>query len=102
MGKITVEGSQYKVTDKGCYNHDMGAYWKRVETPDGEKMVVGGRGNWRFWTAHDRTRPLREAMERGWTPEKGWPKGRSVTEGKKCPYCSEIITNDLCGCDRYD
>jgi hypothetical protein len=29
-------------------------------------------------------------------------KPRSVTEGKKCPYCSEIITNDLCGCDRDD
>ena len=24
------------------------------------------------------------------------------SEGKKCPYCSEIITNDFCGCDRTD
>lgn len=23
-------------------------------------------------------------------------------EGKCCPYCSEIITNDKCGCDRED
>jgi hypothetical protein len=27
---------------------------------------------------------------------------RLASEGKKCPYCSEIITNDLCGCDRQD
>lgn len=71
---IEVEGKKYKVTDKGCYSHDFGAYWKCVATPDGEKIVVGGRGSWRFWTAFDRTRPLREAMEKGWTPENGWPK----------------------------
>lgn len=71
---IEVEGKKYKVIDKGCYNHDIGDYWKRVLTPEGEKMVVGTRGRWRFWTPADRTRPLREAMARGWKPEKGWPK----------------------------
>lgn len=74
---IMVAGKKYKVVDKGCYNHDIGAYWKRIATDEGEKMVVGGPGRWRFWTAADRTRPLREAMERGWTPEKGWPKERA-------------------------
>lgn len=73
MGKITVDGIAYKVTDKGCYNHDIGSYWKRVETPDGEKMVVGSRGFWRFWTPADRTAPLREAIAKGW-PRKDWGK----------------------------
>ncbi len=73
MGKITVEGTTYKVTDKGHYNHDVGDYVKWVQTPDGEKMVVGSRGRWRFWTAEDRTRPLREAIAKGW-PKPGWDK----------------------------
>jgi len=73
MGKITVEGQPYKVTDSGSYNHDIGQYWKRVATPDGEKMVVGTRGRWRFWTARDRTRPLVDAIAKGW-PNPGWDK----------------------------
>lgn len=71
---ITVDGKKYKVTESGGYNHDVGAYCKWVSTPEGERMVVGSPGRWRFWTAKDRTRPLREAMEKGWTPEKGWPQ----------------------------
>jgi hypothetical protein len=66
MGKITVQGEIYTVTDKGCYSHDIGHYWKMVQTPDGEKPVVGRPGYWRFWTPADRTRPLREAIARGW------------------------------------
>lgn len=80
MGKINVQGTAYKVTDSGSYNHDIGSYWKRVQTPDGEKMVVGSRGHWRFWTAEDRTSPLREATARGWTPERGWPKEKTESE----------------------
>lgn len=75
---ITIAGVKYKVIDSGGYNHDVGSYWKVVETPDGHhKMVVGGRGRWRFWSAADRVRPMHEAMEKGWTPEKGWPKDES-------------------------
>lgn len=74
---VMVAGKKYKVVDSGSYNHDIGAYWKRVATDDGEKMIVGSRGSWRFWAAADRTRPLREAMEIGWTPERGWPKERA-------------------------
>lgn len=65
MGMIMVEGRQYKVTDKGCYSHDIANYWKRVETADGEKLVVGRPGCWRFWTAEDRTIPLRKALTDG-------------------------------------
>lgn len=75
MGKITVEGQSYKVVESGGYNQDIGKYWKRVQTPDGEKMVVGSPGRWRFWTAADRTRPLREAIA------KGWPKRHVQEEG---------------------
>lgn len=73
MGKITVEGKAYKVLDKGCYSHDFGSYWKKVETPDGEKTVVGSRGFWRFWTAADRAKPLRDAVAKGW-PKEGWDR----------------------------
>lgn len=71
---IMVDGVKYKVVESTGYNHDIGAYCKWVKTPDGEKMVVGSRGRWRFWTAADRARPILEAMEKGWTPENGWPK----------------------------
>lgn len=63
---ITINGRQYKVIDSGGYNHDIGAYWKMVKTPDGNLMVVGSRGSWRFWHPSDRTKPLREAIARGW------------------------------------
>lgn len=58
-GKVRRRSVEYKVTDKGGYNHDIGKYWKRVQTPDGEKMVVGRPGFWRFWTPEDRTQHLR-------------------------------------------
>lgn len=66
MGKIVVGESQYKVTDSGSYNHDIGSYWKMVQTVNGEKMVVGKPGHWRFWTPADRVRPLMEAIVKGW------------------------------------
>jgi hypothetical protein len=66
MGKITVEGERYKVVDSGRYNHKIKAYCKWVETPEGKKMVVGSRDNWRFWTARDRTQPLLDGFKKGW------------------------------------
>lgn len=71
---VTIAGKKYKVIDPGSYSHDFGSYWKIIDTPEGHKTIVGGRGRWRFWTATDRTKPLHDAMEKGWTPEKGWPK----------------------------
>jgi hypothetical protein len=70
---VTIAGKKYKVVDSGCYSHDFGSYWKIVETADGDKTIVGSPGRWRFWTASDRTRPLREAIEKGW-PRKDWGK----------------------------
>lgn len=72
-GKINVQGTPHKVTDKGSYSQDIGHYWKMVSTPEGEKMVVGRPGFWRFWTAADRTRPLREAIARGWPGKQDEP-----------------------------
>lgn len=63
---VMVAGQKYKVIDIGAYSHDMGYYWKIVETPNGPKTIVGTRGQWRFWTAEDRTKPLRDAIAKGW------------------------------------
>ena len=66
---ITVNGKKVKVLDKGGFNHDIGMHTKVVEI-DGERVrVVGGAGHWRIWSAADRTRPLREAIARGWPNE---------------------------------
>lgn len=64
MAKITVEGEQYTVVDKGSYNHDIGHYWKRVLVDGKEKVVVGRPGFWRFWTAKDRTEPMRNLKQK--------------------------------------
>lgn len=63
---ITIDGKKVKVLDSLGYNHDIGAYVKRVEIDGKPQMAVGTRGSWRLWTARDRTRPLREAIANGW------------------------------------
>jgi hypothetical protein len=67
---VMIAGTELKVVDKGGYSHDIGSNWKIVKTPEGEKMIVGAPGRWRFWTPADRTRPLREAMAKGWPNKK--------------------------------
>lgn len=60
---ITIDGKKYKVVEDLGFNHSAGCYAKLVQTPDGEKVAVsplGRRGHWRFWTAADRTAPLRQ------------------------------------------
>ena len=64
---ITIDGVKYKVVETFGYNHDTGCYAKRVQTPDGERMAVSPvarGGKWRFWTAKDRTEPLRQNHRR--------------------------------------
>jgi hypothetical protein len=70
MARITVEGVGYPVVDKGMYSHDLGSYWKVVRTPEGERMVVGRAGRWRFRTARERVQPLLDAVADGWPKEK--------------------------------
>lgn len=60
---ITVEGKKYKVTEDLKYQISIGEYAKEVMTEDGPRIVVGGRGNWRFWTAEDRVLPIKSAMK---------------------------------------
>ena len=36
-----------------------------------ERMVVKRGKSWVFWTASDRTEPLRKAIENGWKPGDG-------------------------------
>jgi len=60
--KVEIDGLKYTVTESLGYVQDVGAYVVEVETPDGFKKAVKQGGKWRFWTAHDRTRPLREAL----------------------------------------
>jgi hypothetical protein len=69
---ITINGKKVKVLSSLGYNHDVGAYVKEVEIDGQRQMAVGSPGYWRLWTAADRTRPLREAIARGWPNE---PKG---------------------------
>jgi hypothetical protein len=60
---ITIDGKKYKVVESLGYNHSAGCYAKLVQTDDGEKMAVSHMargGRWRFWTAADRTEPLRQ------------------------------------------
>jgi hypothetical protein len=63
---ITIDGRKVKVLSSLGYNHDVGAYVKEVEIDGQRQMAVGGPGRWRLWNAADRTRPLREAIARGW------------------------------------
>lgn len=63
---ITIDGKKVKVTSNLGYNHDVGAYVKEVEIDGKRQMAVGRPGHWRLWTAADRTRPLREAIAKGW------------------------------------
>lgn len=65
MATIQVEGVKYGVAENLGFSHDVGMYAKVVYTPTGEKMAVRHRGSrlWRFWSAADRVRPLREAMK---------------------------------------
>lgn len=48
------------------FRHDIGMYAKWVEYNGKEFMAVRPRGPfpWRKWSAADRTRPLREHLER--------------------------------------
>lgn len=62
---ITVDGVKYPVTEQPAYDSNIGCQRAFVQTPDGEKAIVK-HGAWRFWTAQDRTAPLREAVARGW------------------------------------
>ncbi len=63
---ITIDGVKRKVVCDMGYNHSVGAYVKEVEI-DGEfKIAVKRGGAWRLWGAGDRTKPLREAVARGW------------------------------------
>jgi hypothetical protein len=59
---IKIDGKSYKVVENLGYNHSAGCYAKLVQTDEGEKMAVSHMargGRWRFWTAADRTEPLR-------------------------------------------
>lgn len=69
MAWIEIDGQRYRVEESLGFQHSMGVYAKRVRTEDGFKMAVKHPGGlWRFWTTEDRTRPLREAIARGWKP----------------------------------
>lgn len=63
---ITIDGRKVKVLASLGYNQDVGAYVKEVEIDGKRQMAVGRPGAWRLWTPADRTRPLREAVARGW------------------------------------
>ncbi|WP_419917471.1 hypothetical protein [Candidatus Poriferisocius sp.] len=61
MAKIVVDGEAYPVVESLGFEHTAGMYAKLVKVGDGEKMAVKApRGAWRFWTAEDRVKPLRE------------------------------------------
>lgn len=60
--KIEIDGTKYPVTESLGYVHSVGAHAVEVETPDGFRKAVKRGGTWRFWTAEDRVRPLREAL----------------------------------------
>lgn len=62
--KIEIDGKKYTVTDSLGFVQDVGAYVVEVETPDGFKKAIKRAGKWGFWTAHDRTQPLREGLGR--------------------------------------
>jgi|WetSurMetagenome_2_1015567.scaffolds.fasta_scaffold06573_5 hypothetical protein len=47
---IKVNGKSYKVVESLGYNHDVGAYAKVVKDGDKERIVVGTRGCWSFYT----------------------------------------------------
>lgn len=66
---ITVDGTKYEVTEQPSYNHDVGGRFAFVRTPSGEKPIVNQGGGWRFWGARDRTKPLRDAVAKGWPKE---------------------------------
>ena len=68
---ITVNGKKVKVLDKGGYNCDIGMQTKVVEIDGKPVRVVGSAGYWRVWSPADRTRPLREAIARGWPKTDG-------------------------------
>lgn len=70
MATITIDGMPYWVIESLGYQPSAGVMAKRVETPNGPRMAVKARGMgaWRFWTAEDRTAPLRDAVARGWKP----------------------------------
>ena len=63
---ITINGRKVKVLESLGFQPSIGKYAKRVLIDGKEQMAVGGPGRWRLWTAEDRTRPLREAIARGW------------------------------------
>ncbi len=60
MAKIEVDGRKYTVTDSLGFVHSVGMYVKEVQTEDGFKMVVKDAGRWRFWTAQERVKPLKD------------------------------------------
>ncbi len=53
MSYIFVEAKKYRVIETLPY-HNVGMKAKVIATPAGEKVVVSGGGNWRFWTSQDR------------------------------------------------
>ena len=69
---VTIDGTKYKVTENMGYMPDVGSQVLMVERDGKECAAVRRAGKWWFWTARDRTVPLREAVARGW-PEKNEP-----------------------------
>ena len=71
MANIEIDGQPYKVVESMGFVHSIGLYAKVVDDAGTERMVVKRGKSWVFWTASDRTEPLRKAIENGWKPGDG-------------------------------
>lgn len=71
MANIEIDGQPYKVVESMGFVHSIGLYAKVVDDAGTERMVVKRGKEWMFWTAHDRTEPLRKAIKGGWKPGNG-------------------------------
>lgn len=67
---ITMDGKKYKVLESFGFNCIVDAQVKFILYDGKRTMVVGSAGRWRLWSPEDRTKPIRDAMARGW-PHKG-------------------------------
>lgn len=71
MANIEIDRHLYKVVESLGFVHSIGLYAKVVNDAGKERMAVKRGKEWMFWTDHDRTEPLRRAIENGWKPSDG-------------------------------